>query len=467
MKWTSDLLDQMKSEHFWKKGEKVVLGVSGGVDSMVLFDVLNRLPVNYKPSLTVAHINHQLRDESDEEERFIREWVGQYDVPIYTYIWDKAMHPDSGVEKEARKIRYAFFDEVAEKTNSSVILTAHHRDDQIETVLMRFVKGSSLDELTGILSTRRANQKRIVRPLLSYSKEQIKQYAIEQSIPWKEDETNQSMDYTRNRYRQFIIPELKKENPAFEQHVYDFSKNIQDVLKVIEPLINDELQRSFHLTHNSMMLNLSTFLKQESGFQKIVLRRAFKELSGQRAYIISQNHIDILIDWFVSGGPNTTIDLPDQFIARKEYDNCFIYKADHTHTSQKADRYLLTLNQWTVLNDQEKIGFFTSDIFKTMSWKDGPCIYLNDEVESEALWVRHREPGDRMTIKGSGGSKKIKDIFIDQKVPGRQRDEAWLVINSQQDIIWLVNHKESSLSVNPLTDTIKYVLAYQKQSMQG
>lgn len=469
MDMTEDFLSQIKAKGYWKAGEKVIVGVSGGIDSMVLFDLLNQLPQDYKPAIVVAHINHHLRSESDEEERFIKKWMQQYHVPVFVHQWPKSEHPDSGFEQEARKVRYRFFNEVAQKTGSHHILTAHHRDDQVETVLMRFVKGSSIEELTGIVESRKAGERSVIRPLLPYSKEMITDYAERNAISWREDESNLSLAYTRNRYRHQIIPELKKENPALEQHIYDFSKEIEDLLKAIEPLINEELRRSFQINRSSLTIDLSSFLKQEIGFQKIVLRRAFKILSGQDAYIVSQAHINVLIDWFKSGGPNTELNLPHRYTARKEYDMCCITKSDSNSlidTERDHTQRTLELDQWVHLGEDEKIGLFSFETFKKMSRVRGQVVYLNDDHIEKPLIARHRNPGDRMKIKGMNGSKKIKDIFIDKKTPKHLRDEAWIVTDTNGQIIWLVNYKESPLSLNPLTDTISYVLVYEKVAMQ-
>ncbi len=170
MSLTEEFLAQIKTKNYWKAGEKVVIGVSGGVDSMVLFHLLQQLPQDHRPALVVAHINHHLRSEADGDEAFVKSWMQKYDVPVHTYQWPRSEHPASGFEQEARKVRYRFFNEVAGKTGSALILTAHHRDDQVETVLMRFVKGSSIEELTGIVETRRTEGNTLIRPLLPYSK---------------------------------------------------------------------------------------------------------------------------------------------------------------------------------------------------------------------------------------------------------------------------------------------------------
>ncbi len=288
------------------------------------------------------------------------------------------------------------------------------------------------------------------------------------AVPWREDDSNLSPAYTRNRYRHHIIPELKKENPALEHHIYAFSNEIEELFKVVEPTISRELQRSFQISPRSMSIDLSSFLKQDTGLQKLLLRRAFKILSDQNAYIISQTHIAVLIDWFNSGGPNSTLDLPQQFVARKEYDHCRISKAESSEVNRSNDEsVILEVGSWKSLSDSERIGLFSYDGSRELDSVDQKAIYLNDDDVNTPLLVRHRKPGDRMEVKGMNGSKKIKDIFIDKKTPLKKRDEAWLVNDSSGQIIWLVNYKESPLSLDPLTDTISYVLVYENVMMQN
>lgn len=463
MDMAQEFLDQIKENSYWDAGENIVLGVSGGVDSMVLFELLNRLPEDCRPSIHVAHVNHQLREGSDEEEMFVRKWMETNHIPVHTYTWDQDDHPIAGTEVEGRKVRYRFFNEIANKVASRFILTAHHRDDQVETVLMRFVRGSSLNELTGIATKRASGEHVVLRLLLPYSKEMIVNYARENDITWREDESNLSDRYTRNRFRHQIIPELRRENPSLEQHIYDFSKDMEDLLDAVEPLVDEELERSFEFASERIQIDLSSFQTRDKGVQKIVLRTAFKTWRKEEAYAVSRSHIEQLIDWFQSGGPNTHLELPNQLIALKEYDTCIIEETNSMskRNNSNNESRKLKVNQWVKLNETERIGLFTHEKFKQMNKLDGQFLYLGEKGMEWPLTVRHRWNGDRMNVKGLNGSKKIKDIFIDQKVPRKKRDEAWLITDRQGEIIWLAGYKESPLSLNPLTDTIIYVLVYQ------
>ncbi|MER2063310.1 MAG: tRNA lysidine(34) synthetase TilS, partial [Alkalibacterium sp.] len=358
--------------------------------------------------------------------------------------------------------RYRFFEEIAEKVTSSFILTAHHRDDQVETVLMRLVRGSSLKELTGISTKRRTGEQEVLRLLLPYSKDEITNYAKTHKIPWKEDSSNLSSLYTRNRYRHDIIPRLKKENPAVEQHICDFSNDLNDLLDAVEPLIKEEHDRSFTFSDERIELDLSTFMTKDRGFQKIVLSSAFERWRPQAPFAVSRSHIHQLIDWFQRGGPNTHLELPSRLSARKAYNKCIIEESNSNEpVEDAADSRELPLDQWLTLSETERVGCFTPEVFQKMKDENGAVIYLGDDGATWPLSVRHRRPGDRIKVKGLNGTKKIKDIFIDQKVPKDKRRKAWVVTDKIGRIVWLIGYKESTLSLNPLTDTIIYVLVYQ------
>ncbi|GEK91615.1 tRNA lysidine(34) synthetase TilS [Alkalibacterium kapii] len=458
--------EQIKTGRYWKQEENIVVGVSGGVDSMVLFDLLYHLPEKVRPALHVAHVNHKLRPESDGDEQFVKEQMTERSVPVHVHTWDESDHPVSGIEQEARMIRYRFFEEVAEKVGSRFILTAHHRDDQVETVLMRLVRGNSLDELTGISLERKHHDQTLIRLLLPYNKESIEDYAKKRQLSWKEDESNRLALYTRNRYRNDIIPRLEQENAAVKRHIVEFSEDIKDLLKALDPLIEGEISRSFQISDSCMTVDLKSFSTEEKGFQKIVLSKAFKKWPHRSSYAIGQTHVKLLLDWFYSGGPNTQMDLPDDLVARKEYDSCIIEKHSDA-IKNKSDVFFkerLELNQWKKISETERIGWFDHENFHEENDTSGHRLYLAIDDVKEPLLLRHRKKGDRMKVKGLNGSKKVKDIFIDQKVPIKKRDDAWVVTDENGEIIWLVGYKESPLSLNALTDTITYVLIYQKTS---
>lgn len=463
----SDLVKQVKKNKYWEEKEPVVLGVSGGLDSVVLLNILINLPHEVKPFIHVAHINHQLRNESDEEERFVRQLCKANNVPCSVHIWDKEQQPHTGIEKAAREVRYTFFETVATSCKSSKILTAHHRDDQIETVLMRFVRGNSLEELTGINHIRHEEKFSYIRPLLSFTKERLRNHAIEHMLTWHEDQTNQSYDYTRNRFRHKVLPLLREENEKVDDHIISFSEDIADMLSLLKPVLDEKIAQTMTLSKKEIKIDRRAFLELAPPVQKSVLNQAVKNWSENKAFSMKRIHAGLLVEWLDHSPPNSSLDLPNGLTAVREYNNCRLTldladRADESLKKEKIEHELLP-NEWQQLSPNEKIGLLPLNRFNERKMNDKQSVlFLDLKPNQLPLLVRHRRKGDRMSIKGMKGTKKVKDIFIDQKLPLKSRDEAWVVSSQKEEILWLIGYKESALSLDPITDTISYVLMYEK-----
>lgn len=458
-----DFILRAKKEEFWNSNEKVIVAVSGGVDSVVLLDLVSRLPKSLRPHVTVAHVDHQMREVSGDEVLFVKNLAARYAVSVEVYEWPRETHPKSGLEQAARNIRYTFFKKLAQKLNSSTILTAHHKDDQVETVVMRFVRGNSLDELKGIAPLRQEQGLDIVRPLLPYSKSDLISYAKERQLDWREDETNKASYFTRNRYRNTIIPQLKKENPAFEDHIIRFSEEIKSVIDLIAPFIEEKRKQVIELTDQKIIIDRALFLELDPFVQEKVLVNGVKEWADNQEFLLTQKHLTLYRKWLESSGPNASLDLPNHLIAKRIYDKCTIEQSP-----QRQDKVDLTkchktleVGQWTDLSPHEKLGLqLYTDFCDREQDANDQYLYLDIDPSKLPLIIRHREHGDKMKVKGLNGSKKLKDMFIDQKIPLKERDQAWVVSDNNGEIIWVIDYKESTLSLDPITDTISYVLVY-------
>ena len=198
-------------ENFTEK--KYVLAVSGGVDSMVLLNAMITLfGDDAKDRLVVAHVNYGLRAQAVDEEQLVHRFCKLHQIPIETKHWQEAEGVTAS-EKSLRDFRYDFFRAVTKKHEADYLVLAHHQDDQLETVLMKWSRGSTLEGLSGMKEKRYVKELNILRPFLSYEKKELYQEAKKYDVPYLEDESNESDDYTRNRYRHHVIPFLKEENP--------------------------------------------------------------------------------------------------------------------------------------------------------------------------------------------------------------------------------------------------------------
>jgi len=447
-------ISYVRMNRFWEPADKVLVAVSGGVDSIVLTHLLVRLPDELRPDISIVHINHQLREESDKEEVYIRNLVEDLGLPLYIYHWDQGKKVENNIESSAREMRYSYFKQVMEEEGINTLLTAHHLGDQAETVLMKLIRGGILEDKTGIQLVSDFNSGKLIRPLIPFSKKDLYDYAETQRLTYFEDETNHTDMYFRNRIRRKVLPLLKEENPKVENHLKEFSNELSDLVKFSAPLIQKE--RDKYYENNT--LYLEEFLTKEDYLQNLVLKEIFKELFTEDKSF-NKNYTDIFTQWMRDSSPNSSLNLEGNLEAQKEYNKIrFIRKEQKDQ--EEYEEYELEMNTWLELPDGNSIGLFGK---AQVDIKESDLVfYIADSDLNLPAKIRHRENGDRMTLKGSKGSKKIKDIFIDQKIPAYKRDEAWVLTDKNDTIIWLIGYKESLLFNNSITDKMTSVFILRK-----
>ena len=240
----------------------VVVAVSSGPDSMALLNLLLELRKEKKLKIVVAHINHNLREESKEEYDFTRKYAHDNKCEFEGIMFDK--YDTNSIENEARERRYAFFESVLKKYKSKYLFTAHHGDDLIETILMRLTRGSSLDGYSGFKKISYRDNYVILRPLIFYTKDEILKYVEKNNIPYRIDKTNFSKKYTRNRYRLDILPLLKKEDENVHTKYLKFSEELEESSNFINEYVNNKYKDIV----NKNMINIE-LLKKENNYINI------------------------------------------------------------------------------------------------------------------------------------------------------------------------------------------------------
>ena len=454
----SQFLKHINKSFTWSSKTTILIAVSGGVDSMVLLHLLHTLPSTKKPKLAVAHVNHELREASKKEEAFVREYCSHIQVPLYVESWPQEQHPSSGIENAARKVRYHFFEKIMKEKEISTTVTAHHLNDQTETILMRFVRGNTITGLTGMEKERSFGTGTLARPLLPFSKTEIYQYAKEQGIPYMEDESNQTLEFTRNRYRNEIIPILRMENPQVDSRLLSFSEELKDLLVVSNVAIEEAVQTIMKFSEQRVELDKRAFSLLNPHMQRLVLRKVLEDIYSKRVDKPNNEQVNKIQNWIIYGKPNSEIHLPNGYLIFKEYETVLLGKKRPTGFDFESSK-LLNMNQWVEISKNKKIGIFDEEHIPP-STKEQQTFYVSSGKVEFPFLVRLTRPGDRIQLKG-GGSKKISRIFIDQKVPKRKREEAVLVEDAFGVIIWVPGFKESALSIKDETDTIQYILVYE------
>lgn len=272
-----------------KTGDTVVAGISGGPDSMFLLHFLRKIPAKK----IIAHINHKLRKEADKEEKFVKEFVKKLAHSEKTFFYslkadikNLSKKAKTCLEETGRKIRYDYFKKLAKKYKAKFIITAHHADDNLETIIINFVRGASLQGLAGIQEL----ENNIFRPLLNITKKNILEYLKLKKIPFKQDKTNKDKKYARNFIRHEIIPKLKKLNPNLIETI---TKNVKNIREINEHL-RENAQKWLKAQKSQSHLNAKLFKKMPTPLQKIILMEIYKQHVGNTKNI-ENTHIDEIL----------------------------------------------------------------------------------------------------------------------------------------------------------------------------
>ncbi len=414
-------------DNLLKKDDVVVVGCSGGPDSMVLLTLLLKLRNKKNLKIICCHVNHNVRNESIVEMNYVEKFSASNNI-----IFEKMIitnYGDDNFENEARNFRYNFFDEIVNKYNASYLMTAHHGDDLIETILMRIVRGSTLSGYKGFSMIVNKNNYKIVRPLIFATKDEIVNYANDNNIQYFIDSTNMMDIHTRNRYRKVVLPFLKSEDKNVNKKFLKFN----NIMEKCETFINNEVNKYIDDIFIDDRLVISKFLELDDFVKNRVICYMLEKFYQDDLFLISDSHVDLIINLINSKKSNGSIYLPNEVKAIKNYDYLEIKKdiASISSYDIEIENFVLLPNGKKI----EKIDFseLNNNNFCRLSSED-VCLPLH---------VRTRKNGDKMKIKNSIGYRKIKDIFIDLKIPVEDRDTWPIVVDSKDNIVWLPGLKKS------------------------
>ena len=409
------------------KNEKyLIVGCSAGPDSMALLHLLKN---NTNKIIVCAHINHNVRKESNEEEEYLKNYCKDNNIIFEKTTLTK--YTERNFENEARKKRYNFYEKIINKYNAKYLFLAHHGDDLVETIIMKINRGSNLEGYAGIKTISKKNNYYIVRPLLNYTKEDLIKYDKSNNIKYYIDKSNSNTQYTRNRIRKNILPILKEENPNIHKSILKYSETLLEY----NDYINREIDKHINNIYIKKELNIDKFNKLDNFIKKNILYKILNNIYNNKPDIIKEKNIIDILDLINNNKPNIYINLPKNKICIKEYNK--LYFKDK---NKNKDNYKIIFTDKFELDNIiiEKID---------KSDKDGNDICrLNSKNISLPLYIRNKNNGDYIEIKGLNGKKKIKDIFIDKKIPKDKRDNYPLLVDSKNNILWVPNIKKSKFN---------------------
>lgn len=406
---------------------KIVLGVSSGPDSMCLLNILSDLKEKYNLEIIVAHVNHKKRVESDEEEHFLEDYCKTRHIIFEKYILND--YQKGNFESFARNKRYEFFTKLVNKYQANYLMTAHHGDDLIETIMMRMVRGSNLKGYSGFKKIVEMDNYKIVRPLISYTKKELEEYNEENNVKYFIDATNSSDKYTRNRYRKYLLPFLKSEDVNVHHKFLKFSENLNSACNFINKERDKALKRV--LLEDSIVID--KFLLEDEYIQREILYYLLSEFYQDDLILLGDKHINLLLELMKSKKANSSINLPNDVVANKYY-NMLELKRDISEITS----YEIELDEYATLPN----GHVIERVLDTSDNSNYTCR-LNSRDIALPLIARTRKIGDKMYVKGMDGSKKIKDIFINSKIKLEERDSWPIVLDSKNRIVWVPGVKKS------------------------
>jgi len=422
----------VRRQHLFRPGDTLVIALSGGADSSALLDLLTKLP-DYNLNLIVAHLNHCLRGvESDADQEFCRVVASRYAIPFESRRIDvKGMASDLrlNLEDAGRRARIAFLDETRVKYGAAAVVVAHHADDQAETVLMRLLRGSGMTGLSGMAHR---NARGYVRPLLDISRSEIERYLRSCGLEWREDASNSDTIYLRNRIRHQLLPLLEEYNPAIRSCLAATASLLSGDEALLDELTVRAYAESFLSGEGREVCSVAQLRTLAPALRRRVLRHAFKQLTGTLVGV-SQCHSDALIEMIDSARPNSRLALPHGVAAEREYDRLVLMHADEVASDADFALQITGPGSYQLPCGASLTVAVTSAA--TFSTDSGSVCFDLDKVPFP--WsVRTFRHGDRITPFGMHGRKKVKDIFIDRKIPPSERRRVPLLFCSD-DLIWI------------------------------
>lgn len=410
-----------------KDKDIVVIGLSGGPDSMCLLNILKNLKKDIK--IICAHINHNIREESKEELKFVEKYCQENNLIIETTTFDKKSESQDYNELELREKRYAFFEKIISKYKAKYLFTAHHGDDLVETVLMRITRGSNLKGYSGFQIETPKKGYKVIKPLIFMTKEDINEYNTENNIPSVKDKTNDENNYTRNRYRHNILPFLKSENQNIHLKYLKFSRELLSYYNYVDKVVSKEIENRYH----KKVLDIKDFSRLDKIIQIKIIEYILDDNYIDNLYLVGDKHVNLILDIINNPKPNIEINLPDNLRISKSYNDIKI-----TRNNKNANSYNIKITNETILPNGKTIK-----IIKETNKNSNDYIKLNSKEISLPLYVRNRKIGDKIIVKNMESPKKIKDIFINSKIPKEERDTQPIVVDSKGEVIWIPGIKKS------------------------
>ncbi|WP_176222130.1 tRNA lysidine(34) synthetase TilS [Tuberibacillus sp. Marseille-P3662] len=438
----------IKKHRLLAKNSTVVVGVSGGPDSLALLHYLHVNQSLWHINIVAVSVDHMLRGEASRQDvNFVAKFCDQHDILFEGRCIDVNAYKQEhhlNTQEAARECRYHFFHEMMIKYNGDYLALAHHGDDQVETMLMRQVRGSFGQSKAGIPFKRSFADGFIIRPMLTVDKETILAYCDEHGLEPREDPSNDADTYTRNRFRHHVLPFLKSENPKVHHRFQQDSEMMASDDAYLTELAQNVLQELvMYKDSHSVIISVHQFIKTPIPLQRRLIHLILSYLYNH-TYQIQSVHIENIFGWLQSASGYSELHLPKGAVLIISYDRLIFNLG--CDVDPQTD-YHIKVNIPGITNTP--VGYVTASRHQDLTElpKDRESLVVDYEQLTLPLYLRSKKDGDRIRSKGLNGTQKVKDIFINQKVEYQLRGRWPLLVDANDKILWLPLLKESEWAV--------------------
>lgn len=456
----------IEDQQLIEKGDRLLIACSGGIDSMGLVHFFKKFQHNLKIELFVAHVDHMLRGETSAEDRlFVEQFCNLHNIPVFsTAIPIPQLLQKEGGNSQAicRRERYNFLADMMKKHHINKLVTAHHADDQLESILMALTKAGSISGMKGMYSKRKFPFGVIIRPFLAVTKEEIREYLERNGGSYREDASNAKDDYTRNRFRHHIVPLLKKEHHNISAHAVQFAEHIQQD----DELLNDLALKRFHHVviknqAQSYTLKIPLLQKEPVALQRriilILLNYLYNNSNITQSYSIASSIMNLC----KSLNGSAEIHLPDQFIANRKYDEIVIEKLSED-MSGKVDNQQIFMNQWTQLQNGIRLYIGEASNVVNAQKMYSSMYYFSSKMIEKPLYIRTRKNGDRISLKGMDEKKRLSRLFIDEKIPLDEREHWPILVDAEEEVLAVLGIRVNRIFSKNTRSTDDWVLIIER-----
>lgn len=469
-KFEQMVIDHIRAYDMISPGDRIIVGVSGGRDSVCLLFLLNKLSKEWGFSLFAVHVNHMLRgEESERDKAFVKDLCKVLDVPcmaVNTDVQAMAKAQGMSVEEAGRTARYKAFNSAARKlsrqsgTSYSKVALAHHRDDNVETILLNLARGTGINGLKGMMPVSEQGDLTVIRPLLAVGRSDLEKYVKDNKLVFVDDSSNFSEDYARNKIRLNVIPELQKVNSRASEHISEIAGTLSQVRDYMDGQISRAMNRIVDRRDDSIAIDIRLLSDEDDAIRTGIIHRSIGELAGTMKDI-TRIHVRDVIS-LADKQTGRRIELPYGLVASKSYDNIIIRREKaklNRSTRKDYDEQPVHMTMGSHINISLKE--IEEEGGKTFIMADGGTlsfriIEVNDENRADLTEKNlYNKVFDCDTIKGSlilgrpmpddeikfaGGTKSLKKYFTDEKIPWEIRNQL-LVLKDLNSTLWVLGYR--------------------------